>query len=203
MATVLDHVTNTAEKEAELHNRQIKERYEQLLSAEEAQLSESLGSVTAPVYNATVTPERTSNPSIPTTPVYSHTRVESSLFTTETLERTVAVEREAQKETFTQAVAPTPVQSVATVQKAEEISYAFSNFAKAVAAAFAVLVIVMLAVIGLNSRAIARNNVKIRRLEERKQELQEESEDITARMEEITSEEYVKRWAEANGYVFD
>ncbi len=203
MATVLDHVTNTAEKEAELHNRQIKERYEQLLSAEEAQLNESLGSVVAPVYNATITPERTITPSIPSTPVYSHTRVESSLFTTETLERTIAVEKEEQKEKFTQAVAPAPVQSVATVQKAEEISYAFSNFAKAVAAAFAVLVIVMLAVIGLNSRAIARNNVKIRRLEERKQELREESEDITARMEEITSEEYVKRWAEANGYVFD
>ena len=200
MNTVLEGQTNTAEKEAVEHNSLIKERYEQLLSTEEAQLNESLGSVFAPAQNTTVAPTYT--PVEPITPVYTRTKISSSLFTTETLERQIAVEKEA--EIARQKMqAAMPVQSVAVAQRVEEASYTFSNFAKACAAAFVAIVLVMLAVIAINSRIIERNNVKIRRLEDKREELQERSEEIAARMQEITSEEYVKSWAEANGFVFD
>lgn len=197
MSTVLEERTNTAEREAEKHNSLIKERYEQLLSAEEAQLNESLSAVFTPVQNTVATPTYT--PTAPTAPVHAPAKEYSSLFTTETLERTIAAEKEAQRVEFTAA----PVQRAAAVQKVEEVSYVFSNFAKAVAAAFVALVVIMLTVITINSRIIERNNVKIRRLEDKRQELQEESEAISSRMQEITSEEYVKNWAEANGFVFD
>ena len=78
-----------------------------------------------------------------------------------------------------------------------------SNFAKAVAAGFAVLVTVMLCIIGVNSRTIQQKNVKIRRLEDKRQELVEESNEIQARIDEVRSFEYVKNWAENNGFVFE
>lgn len=207
MATVLEQVTNTAEKEAERHNRLIKERYEQLLSAEEEQLNESLSSVAAPV-----TEERESSttysapvytaPSV--APSYSHEKVQSTLFTTETLDRQIAEVGQTQRETYApQAVAPTIAQKTVVEQKVEAVSYAFSNFAKAMVAAFAVLVVVMLTIISVNSRAISNNRIKIKRLEDKRQELEEKNSEIAARMQEVTSEEYVKSWGEANGFVFD
>ena len=95
MATQLETrtFTQTAEREAELHNAQIKRRYEQLRSTEESQLKESIQSAERDSFavrnfSSTATIDR---PFVqPQAPVYSHTRVESSLFTTETLEKTIA-----------------------------------------------------------------------------------------------------------------
>ena len=205
MATQLENrpFTQTLEREAELHNAQIKRRYEQLRSTEESQLQESIqraerDSFAARNFGGTATIER---PIIetPQAPTYSHSRVESSLFTTETRERTIAREKaESTVQTAPQAVAAMPVTVVSPVQKAE--TFSMSNFAKAVAAAFVVLVILMLSVIAVNSRSIQRKNVKIRQLEEQRQELIEESGEIQARIQEVTCEDYVARWAEANGF---
>lgn len=207
MATVLENRANTAEKEAELHNRLIKERYERLLKAEEDQLNESfLKAENENVVrgSATLAPERPVERPVeppverPTeTPTFSHERIQSSLFTTETLDRQIAAEQR-----FAQEVAA-PVVRTQVVEREKTENYVFSNTAKAVAAVFAAVVIVLLAIIGINSRVIENKRIKIRRLEDKRQELIEKEEDLQAQTDEMTSFEYVKQWAERNGFVFN
>ncbi len=200
MATLTENRVNvaiqTAQVEAEKHNRKISERFEQLMNAENSQLTESFSAgktFVAPIAVAPVQEEPVQNE------VYSHVPVTSSLFTTETLERTLSFNREQTSQTVVSA--PVAVESVKV--QAKEDTYAFSALAKAVAVIFAVLVITMLSIIAVNSKAIQLKRVKIRSLEEKRQELMEESQSLQERLAEVRSIEYIKEWAEKNGYTFE
>lgn len=205
MATALENRTQesigVAQREAELHNQRIKERYERLMSTEEDQLNESFSeskAFSSARASSVLSPERPAEAE----KTYTRTRVDSPLFTTETLERTLAESKAEQASApVVQEVAIAPVSVVST--KTNVAAYSVSAFAKAVIAGFAVLVCVMLCIIGINSETIRRKNVKIRRLEDKRQELEEESEDILSRIEEVRSFEFIKTWAEANGFVFE
>ncbi len=190
MNTVLER--NTAEKidvEKEQHNAMIKERYRQLLSDVEYQTAtltvteekqaESTFAPEAPVYNAVEeqTPQvRTYTPTMHFAPSY-----------TETVERTATVD-----------VAPLRVNEVQTVKEAE-VHYSLTPFAKLAMAIFTFVVVVMLSLIGINSRTLRQKNMEIQILETRKQELVERNEEVQRHIQELQTETSIIERAEAAG----
>lgn len=218
MATLLDNRTQSnvyaPDVEAEKHNALIRERYERLRMTEETQLHESFTEAErekayaqyAAPRASVLAPERPVEVSAPVTetPSFAHTRVESPLFTTETLERTISEGRaEAAAPVLdTYATAHGEVYDVpAPVYHSE--AYSLSRLAKGVLAAFGATVVVMLSIIGLNTRNIQKKNVKLRQLEDKRAELESRDVELENRIEEATSFERVSEWAAQNGYVFD
>ena len=224
MATVFENrpapVYTPPEEEAALHNARIKERYEQLRNAEATQLAESISEAERAPYAAT----RASAPTLategaPRTAEYVHTKVNSSLFTPETLDRTI------RREDYDFAPSETPDVSAAdllaaSVQTAggaavaempvtavnvgvREESYGFSRFAKMVMAAFAALVIVMLTVICINTQVISSKSAQLRRLETERQALVEENAALEGRIEEAKSPEKILEYAQEHGMILD
>jgi cell division protein FtsL len=201
MATIYETAIATEEtvatREAAVHNARIKERYHQLLNAEATQLEESYeearqayASASAPV----LAPERTVDP-MPEQ--FGHTRVDSPLFTTETLERTLGG--------YATDIAPTqtvqtPVTTVESEVRAE--TYGLTRFAKLAIAAFVGVVTIMMTVIGINSNVIARKSVRVRNLEQKKERLLEENEELQARIREATSYESILEYAEESGMIY-
>lgn len=239
MATVFENrpapVYTPPEEEAALHNARIKERYEQLRNAEATQLAESISEAERAPYAATRAsapalaperPERTASypaapatEGAPRTAEYVHTKVNSPLFTPETLDRTI------RREDYDFAPSETPDVSAAdllaaSVQTAggaavaempvtavnvgvREESYGFSRFAKMVMAAFAALVIVMLTVICINTQVISSKSAQLRRLETERQALVEENAALEGRIEEAKSPEKILEYAQEHGMIFD
>ena len=192
-------------EEARKHNAMIRERYRLLQNAEEAQLEKTFAEAeqqkraeqfTAPA--APVEPVVPAVPEAPAAPVVKTqeravplTAQQKDLFTADTFRRVVSGAAEAQ------AAVQTPVQAPA--EKALE-SYSLTNAAKAVIAAVAAFVVLLIALIGVNTRILNAKGAELTMLEEKKAELVEQSRELANRIEKATSEETIAAWAQANGW---
>lgn len=213
-------------EEARKHNAMIRERYRLLQNAEEAQLEKTFAEAeqqkraeqfTAPA--APVEPVVPAVPEAPAAPVVKTqeravplTAQQKDLFTADTFRRVVsgAAEAQAAVQTPVQAPAFRPVyvpgeakEQVKTVEKSAEKaleSYSLTNAAKAVIAAVAAFVVLLIALIGVNTRILNAKGAELTMLEEKKAELVEQSRELANRIERATSEETIAAWAQANGW---
>lgn len=213
-------------EEARKHNAMIRERYRLLQNAEEAQLEKTFAEAelqkraeqfTAPA--APVAPVVPAAPETPAAPVVKTqeravplTAQQKDLFTADTFRRVVsgAAEAQAAVQTPVQAPAFRPVyvpgeakEQVKAVEKSAEKaleSYSLTNAAKAVIAAVAAFVVLLIALIGVNTRILNAKGAELTMLEEKKAELVEQSRELANRIEKATSEETIAAWAQANGW---
>lgn len=213
-------------EEARKHNAMIRERYRLLQNAEEAQLEKTFAEAelqkraeqfTAPA--APVEPVVPAVPEAPAAPVVKTqeravplTAQQKDLFTADTFRRVVsgAAEAQAAVQTPVQAPAFRPVyvpgeakEQVKAVEKSAEKaleSYSLTNAAKAVIAAVAAFVVLLIALIGVNTRILNAKGAELTMLEEKKAELVEQSRELANRIEKATSEETIAAWAQANGW---
>lgn len=213
-------------EEARKHNAMIRERYRLLQNAEEAQLEKTFAEAeqqkraeqfTAPA--APVAPVVPAAPEAPAAPVVKTqeravplTAQQKDLFTADTFRRVVsgAAETQAAVQTPVQAPAFRPVyvpgeakEQVKAVEKSAEKaleSYSLTNAAKAVIAAVAAFVVLLIALIGVNTRILNAKGAELTMLEEKKAELVEQSRELANRIEKATSEETIAAWAQANGW---
>ena len=213
-------------EEARKHNAMIRERYRLLQNAEEAQLEKTFAEAeqqkraeqfTAPA--APVAPVVPAAPEAPVAPVVKTqeravplTAQQKDLFTADTFRRVVsgAAEAQAAVQTPVQAPAFRPVyvpgeakEQVKAVEKSAEKaleSYSLTNAAKAVIAAVAAFVVLLIALIGVNTRILNAKGAELTMLEEKKAELVEQSRELANRIEKATSEETIAAWAQANGW---
>ena len=213
-------------EEARKHNAMIRERYRLLQNAEEAQLEKTFAEAelqkraeqfTAPA--APVEPVVPAMPEAPAAPVVKTqeravplTAQQKDLFTADTFRRVVsgAAEAQAAVQTPVQAPAFRPVyvpseakEQVKAVEKSAEKaleSYSLTNAAKAVIAAVAAFVVLLIALIGVNTRILNAKGAELTMLEEKKAELVEQSRELANRIEKATSEETIAAWAQANGW---
>ena len=213
-------------EEARKHNAMIRERYRLLQNAEEAQLEKTFAEAeqqkraeqfTAPA--APVEPVVPAMPEAPAAPVVKTqeravplTAQQKDLFTADTFRRVVsgAAEAQAAVQTPVQAPAFRPVyvpgeakEQVKAVEKSAEKaleSYSLTNAAKAVIAAVAAFVVLLIALIGVNTRILNAKGAELTMLEEKKAELVEQSRELANRLEKATSEETIAAWAQANGW---
>ena len=213
-------------EEARRHNAMIRERYRLLQNAEEAQLEKTFAEAerqkraeqfTAPA--APVAPVAPAVPEAPAAPVVKTqeravplTAQQKDLFTADTFRRVVsgAAEAQAAVQTPVQAPAFRPVyvsgeakEQVKAVEKSAEKaaeSYSLTNAAKAVIAAVAAFVVLLIALIGVNTRILNAKGAELTMLEEKKAELVEQSRELANRIEKATSEETIAAWAQANGW---
>lgn len=213
-------------EEARKHNAMIRERYRLLQNAEEAQLEKTFAEAeqqkraeqfTAPA--APVAPVVPAVPEAPAAPVVKTqeravplTAQQKDLFTADTFRRVVSGAAEAQAAVQTPVRAPAfrPVyvpgeaqEQVKAVEKSAEKaleSYSLTNAAKAVIAAVAAFVVLLIALIGVNTRILNAKGAELTMLEEKKAELVEQSRELANRIEKATSEETIAAWAQANGW---
>lgn len=213
-------------EEARKHNAMIRERYRLLQNAEEAQLEKTFAEAeqqkraeqfTAPA--APVAPVVSAVSEAPAAPVVKTqeravplTAQQKDLFTADTFRRVVsgAAEAQAAVQTPVQAPAFRPVyvpgeakEQVKAVEKSAEKaleSYSLTNAAKAVIAAVAAFVVLLIALIGVNTRILNAKGAELTMLEEKKAELVEQSRELANRIEKATSEETIAAWAQANGW---
>lgn len=213
-------------EEARKHNAMIRERYRLLQNAEEAQLektfaeaeqqkrAEQFTALAAPV--APVVPAAPEAPAAPVVKTQERavplTAQQKDLFTADTFRRVVsgAAEAQAAVQTPVQAPAFRPVyvpgeakEQVKAVEKSAEKaleSYSLTNAAKAVIAAVAAFVVLLIALIGVNTRILNAKGAELTMLEEKKAELVEQSRELANRIEKATSEETIAAWAQANGW---
>ena len=204
-------VTN-AELEAQQHNAQISERYRRLQNAVADQFTSQ--TYTAPVQASVSTLERTTYATpLQDTPVveqapqvtdYVSESIASSVFTAEKF-NSVEIGNETAMSVATVAptyIAPVVEQAPTTaVEVGTQSQYALTPLAKVVMAVFAVVVIGMTALIGVNSNIIEQKKVKIKNLEKQRQQLIEQHEDIQKRIEIAQSEETILEWAKEQGLV--
>ncbi len=204
----------TAEEEAQKqqHNALINERYRRLQDAEADQFASGtpttdFGATTvrasvltpeAPVYTETPVFEQT-----PQVTEFVRERIDSPVFTTEKFN--------AISETAATVVAPAPVAAmpveivmptaapVASV--AVEEQYSLSRMAKLVMAACAVLVVLMLTLICVNTHALNAQSVRIQNLEQRRAELVEEHASVQRRLAEAQSEQTIREYALSQGMI--
>lgn len=202
MATLLENqkmnTVTAPDRNAELHNAQISENYRLLRDAEERQfatLEEERAIVNS--RSATLAPERPETTQPPVAPeTFSHERVQSPLFTTETLDR--AIRNNAPVAPII-PVAPVEMQT-APVQQAEA-TFALSNFAKTVAAVFAAVIVMMLTLICVNTQIINERAARISELESEQRTLIQRSVKLRKQIEDATSDEEIEKFAFENGMI--
>ena len=213
-------------EEARKHNAMIRERYRLLQNAEEAQLEKTFAEAEqqkrAERFNAPAAPVEPVVPAMPEAPAapvvktqeraVPLTAQQKDLFTADTFRRVVsgAAEAQAAVQTPVQAPAFRPVyvpgeakEQVKAVEKSAEKaleSYSLTNAAKAVIAAVAAFVVLLIALIGVNTRILNAKGAELTMLEEKKAELVEQSRELANRIEKATSEETIAAWAQANGW---
>lgn len=213
-------------EEARKHNAMIRERYRLLQNAEEAQLEKTFAEAEqqkrAEQFNAPAAPVEPVVPAAPEAPAapvvktqeraVPLTAQQKDLFTADTFRRVVsgAAEAQAAVQTPVQAPAFRPVyvpgeakEQVKAVEKSAEKaleSYSLTNAAKAVIAAVAAFVVLLIALIGVNTRILNAKGAELTMLEEKKAELVEQSRELANRIEKATSEETIAAWAQANGW---
>ncbi|MBS5856462.1 MAG: hypothetical protein KID07_06820 [Firmicutes bacterium] len=213
-------------EEARKHNAMIRERYRLLQNAEEAQLEKTFAEAEqqkrAEQFNAPAAPVEPVVPAMPEAPAapvvktqeraVPLTAQQKDLFTADTFRRVVsgAAEAQAAVQTPVQAPAFRPVyvpgeakEQVKAVEKSAEKaleSYSLTNAAKAVIAAVAAFVVLLIALIGVNTRILNAKGAELTMLEEKKAELVEQSRELANRIEKATSEETIAAWAQANGW---
>lgn len=243
MATVFENrpapVYTPPEEEAALHNARIKERYEQLRNAEATQLAESISEAERAPYAATRAsaptlaperPERTASypaapatEGAPRTAEYVHTKVNSPLFTPETLDRTIQENYYDFAPTQTPAAPVIPVQTAdmpaagelsvaqmpaaaaatASVDAAVKESYGLNAFAVKMIAAFAALVFTLLTIIGINSYVIRQKTMRLNQLEQRKERLVEQRSELEKDILEAQSYEKILEFVREHGMILD
>lgn len=209
MATLMENQTIrnlTVEKEAELHNAQINERYKRLQNAEADQFAESTEEIRdesaytvrasvltpeAPVLENTSTFEQT-----PQVTEFVREKIESPVFTTEKFER--AIEKSAP--VAVQAPIELPIQK-ATTSVARQAEYSLTAMAKVVMAAFVAVVVLMLTLICINTQTIERKSIKLKNLEKQREELMERNEELERRIENAQSEETIREYALSQGMI--
>lgn len=213
-------------EEARKHNAMIRERYRLLQNAEEAQLEKTFAEAEqqkrAEQFTAPAAPVEAVVPAMPEAPAapvvktqeraVPLTAQQKDLFTADTFRRVVsgAAEAQAAVQTPVQAPAFRPVyvpgeakEQVKAVEKSAEKaleSYSLTNAAKAVIAAVAAFVVLLIALIGVNTRILNAKGAELTMLEEKKAELVEQSRELANRIEKATSEETIAAWAQANGW---
>lgn len=191
-----------AELEAQQHNAQISERYRRLQSAVADQFASE--SYAEPVRASVSTLERpTYEAPVQETPVVEQqSEVASSVFTADKF-NSMEIGNEATMSVTTVAptyIAPIIEQAPATtVEVGKQERYALTPLAKVVMAVFAVTVVGMMSLIGVNSSIISKKKIKIKNLEKQRQELIEQHEDIQKRIEIAQSEETILEWAQQQG----
>lgn len=196
------------EREAEIHNARIKERYQQLLNAEAEQFAEHTEVRNESAYEvraSILAPERPVEQTpvfeqVPQVTEYMSTRSDSPIFTTEKFN---AVSDMQTATPVAPVEIPAPMQApVAAVAVETEAQYSLSRVAKIAMAAFASVVVVMLSAIGINSNVIQKNTVRLNALEERRAELIEQNTEIQRRIEDARSEETIRQYALEQGMIF-
>jgi hypothetical protein len=166
---------------------------------------------------AVLAPERPNKESV-YEPI-GHTRVDSPLFTPEMLDKTIQANRSAlDEETLSSVptapnaapntvsnVAPTFVEGVkpleTTAVSVQEESYSLNAFAIKMIAAFAAVVVVLLAIIGINSAIIRQKSIRLSELEEQKESLIIENAELVQRIFDATSMDEILKWADENDFV--
>lgn len=214
MATLMDKRIDylTEDKQAQLHNAQIKERYRRLQSAEADQFdseTEMRSETEYTVRASVLAPER---PAVADTPVTEQTpqvtefvreKIDSPVFTTEKFDRAGAIEQERN---YAPVVMPAPVEMPVQAQApaavvSTETQYSLSRMAKMVMAAFAAVVVLMLTLICVNTQILSRKSAELKDLERQRQELVEHNEEIQRRIEDAQSEETIREYAISNGMI--
>ena len=211
-------------EEARRHNEQIRQKYLQLQNAEEAQLSHVFENAEqqtrAEEFNAPAAPV-SAMPAAPVAPAQtaqaktvSLTEQQKDLFTADTVRRMVSgaakaqapvqapVQESVQAPVYRPVFTPAPEKAQEAVKQAEKSleSYSLTNAAKAVIAAVAAFVVLLITLIGINTRILNAKGVELSALEAKKAELAEQSRELAERIENATSEETIAAWAQANGW---
>lgn len=207
-------------EEARRHNEQIRQKYLQLQNAEEAQLSHVFENAerqtrveefTAPSAPVSATPAAPAAPvktaQAKTVPL---TEQQKDLFTADTFRRVVSGTAVAQTPAQTienapvyrPVFTPAPVNAQEVAKQAEKSleSYSLTNAAKAVIAAVAAFVVLLITLIGINTRILNAKGAELTALEEKRAELAEQSRELAERIENATSEETLAKWAQENDW---
>ena len=194
-------------QEAQLHNAQISERYRILKNAEErqfgSQTNEAVTHVEAtlatekPVYTSTMQ-ELDTFEKLPTVTEFIPT---ASVFTTERFK--TAEENQSQKTVYSTVEALSTTKTAETVVSVQEEQYALSRVAKMIMVAFVTTVMVMLALICINTHLINQKRASIEILEAKQQQLLQENAQLQERIQNATSEEAIREFALSQGMIQD
>lgn len=196
-----EYVANAAaaEREEQEHNALINERYNQLRNAVADQFAsekeEKLSDTQAAVMDSLAS-------------VYQPSFDYASVLDQQPAVKEYVYEAPAKTDEPTQNYAayvnPTYVANVTPVQQTAtrvEPAMVLTNFAKAVMAAFTVLVVTMLVMISVNTQAIAQKEMQLQQLQQQQAELVEQENDLLRRIENAKSEETIRDYAESQGMV--
>ena len=193
MNTLFDNNTQE-DQERKLNNSKNNERYKEILGTVEGQFGKEETATTA-TYSPVMDAPAPTVEQAPRVTEYTPSGVAASLFTTETLDRMAAKPVE---DTFAPTVIMPQAVEVATPVMEKEASYSLTPMAKVVMAVFTAVVVIMLALIGMNTQTIQRKSLRLKNLEEKKQELIERNEEVQRYIEELQTEEsIIKRATEA------
>lgn len=194
-------------QEAQLHNAQISERYRILKNAEErqfgSQTNEAVTHVEAtlatekPVYTSTMQ-ELDTFEKLPTVTEFIPT---ASVFSTERFN--TAEENQSQKTVYSTVEALSTTKTAETVVSVQEEQYALSRVAKMIMVAFVTTVMVMLALICINTHLINQKRASIEILEAKQQQLLQENAQLQERIQNATSEEAIREFALSQGMIQD
>ncbi len=189
MNTVLERST-LEDVEKEQHNAMISERYRKLLDAVEDVFSAS--NVEEKEYSSAFF-ALDNTPTVEQTPTVTEY---APVFTTEKFQRIEELQREVER---TMPVATPSMKSTEKATTAVAAHYSLTPLAKIVMAAFTLVVVAMLALIGINSYLLNQRSIRLKNLEEQRQELLERNEEIQARIMELQTEESILERAEQAG----
>lgn len=226
MTTVWEAQTldNVQTEEAKRHNEMIRERYRQLQNAEEIQLSETFSDAEQAKEIASSAPAFNAAPAVPVAPVtpapaeparteersVNVSQQQRELFTADTFRRVLSdnvqeqtaapVQAEAVREIYAPVFVPEKKSEAVKEAQKEAETYSLTSAAKAMIAAFAALVVLMLTVIGINTRILNAKGAELTALELQRAELVEESRAFAENIVNATSEETIANWAAQNGW---
>lgn len=226
MTTVWEAQTldNVQTEEAKRHNEMIRERYRQLQNAEEIQLSETFSDAEQAKEIAPSAPAFNAAPAVPVAPVtpapaeparteersVNVSQQQRELFTADTFRRVLSdnvqeqtaapVQAEAVREIYAPVFVPEKKNEAVKEAQKEAETYSLTSAAKAMIAAFAALVVLMLTVIGINTRILNAKGAELTALELQRAELVEESRALAENIVNTTSEETIANWAAQNGW---
>ncbi len=193
MNTVLERST-LENVEKEHHNAMISERYRKLLDAVEDVFSENTTETKdyeAPLF----VPQSLSVDGTPTVEQTPTVTEYAPVFTTEKFERLEELVRE---EMLATPVATPQTKAVVKATPSAVAQYSLTPLAKVLMAAFTLLVVAMMVLIGINSNLMSQRRIRLKNLEEQKQELTERNEELRLRIMELQTEESIlERAAEA------
>ncbi len=190
MNTVLERST-LENVEMEKHNAMINERYRKLLDMVEDQLSAPIEKAYEPVRFAPQAPSFDVTPTLEQAPTVTEY---APVLTVEEVEEIKEISKTVQV-----PVADTQVKAVVKVAPTAVAHYSLTPFAKLVMAAFTLVVVAMLVLIGINSQLMQQRSIRLKNLEEQRQELMERSEELQLRIQELQTEASILERAEAAG----